>query len=63
MSANSNDNAIENSNNIIFTIKKSELYVAVISLSAKDNQKVSKLLSKEFRRLVYWNEFETKSDT
>ena len=43
--------------------KKSKLFVAVVILSAKDNQKVSKLLSKEFQRLVYWNEFETKSDT
>ena len=43
--------------------KKSKLFVAVVILSAKDNQKVSKLLSNEFQRLVYWNEFETKSDT
>ena len=48
---------------LLLPSKKSKLFVAVVILSAKDNQKVSKLLSKEFQRLVYWNEFETKSDT
>ena len=28
----------------------------------KDNQKLSKLLSKGFERSVYWNEYETKSE-
>ena len=39
------DNANANSNNIIFTIKDVELYVLVVTLSAKDNQKLSQLLS------------------
>ena len=39
------DNANANSNNIIFTIKDVELYVVVVTLSAKDNQKLSQLLS------------------
>ena len=46
--------------NIIFTIKDTELYVSVETLSARDNQILSKLLSKGFKRLVYWNEY--KSD-
>ena len=46
-----NDNA--NPNNIIFTIKDTKLYVRVVTLSAKDNQKLSKLLSKECDRSVY----------
>ena len=45
---NNNNNA-----NIIFTIKDTKLYVLVVTLSAKDNQKPSKLLSKGFERSVY----------
>ena len=42
-----------NANNIIFTIKNIKLYVPVVTLSARDNQKLSKLLSKGFERSVY----------
>ena len=41
-----------NGNNIIFTIKDTQIYVPVVTLSAKDNQKLSKLLSKGFERSV-----------
>ena len=44
------DNSNVNSNNVIFTIKDTKLYVPVVSLSAKDNQKLSKLLSKGFEK-------------
>ena len=57
-----NANGNNNENNIIFTIKNTKLYVPVITLSARDNQKLSKLLSKEFERSVYWYEYETKSE-
>ena len=56
------DNANASSNNIIFTIKDTKLYVSVVTLSGKDNQKLSKLLSKGFERSVYWNEYKTKSE-
>ena len=39
-----NDNA--NSDNTIFTIKDTKLYVTVVTLSAKNNQKLSKRLYK-----------------
>ena len=55
-----NDNADSNDN--IFTIKDTKLYVPVVTLSAKDNQKLSKRLSKEFERSVYWSEYETKRE-
>ena len=42
-----------NANNIIFTIKDTKLNVPVVTLSARDNQKLSKLLSKGFERSVY----------
>ena len=51
------DNANSDSNNITFTIKDTELYAPVITLSAKGNQKPSKLLSKRFERSVYWDEY------
>ena len=54
-----NDN--DNDNNI-FTIKDTKLYVPVVTSSARDNQKLSKHLSKGFKRSVYWNEYKTKSE-
>ena len=41
----SNDNDDANSNNLIFTIKDTKLYVHVLTLSAKDNLKLLKLNS------------------
>ena len=46
LSAAGNDNANANLNNIAFTIKDTKLFVSVKTLSASDNQKLSKLLSK-----------------
>ena len=43
----------DKSNNIIFTIKDTKLYIPVVTLSARDKQKLSKLLSKGFERSVY----------
>ena len=46
-----NENNIKedaNANNIIFTIKDIKLYVPIVTLSAKENQKLWKLLSKGF---------------
>ena len=64
LSAAVNDNFINNDNvnNNIFTIKATKLYVTVVTLSARDNQKLSKFLSKGFERLVCWNEYKTKSE-
>ena len=52
----------DNDNNIIFTIKDTQLYIPVVNLIARNNQKLSKLLSKGFERSVYWNKYKTKSD-
>ena len=56
------ENAHLNSNNITFTIKDTKLYVSVVTLSARGNQKLSKRLRKGFERSVYWNEYKTKSE-
>ena len=55
-----NDN--DRANNIIFTIKDTKLYVPIVTLSARDNEKLSKLLSKGFERSVYWNEYKIESE-
>ena len=50
LSENENDNVKDNNdgNNIIFTIKDTQLYVPVINLKARENQKLSKLQSQGF---------------
>ena len=62
LATNGDDDDGANSNNIVFIIKETELYVAVVILSAKDNQKLSKFLSEGLERLVYCNKHKTKSD-
>ena len=51
------DNGNANPNNISFTMKDTKLYVLVVTLSAKENRKLSKSLSK---RSVDWNGHKTK---
>ena len=60
MSPAGNDNANCNDDNIIFTIKDTKLYLPVVTLSARDNQKLSKLSSKGFEKSVYWNQYKKK---
>ena len=52
----------DDNNNIIFTIKDTKLYIPAVTLSARDNQKLSKLLTKGFERSAYWNKYKTKSE-
>ena len=42
-------------NTAIFKITEAKLYVSAVTLSAEDNVKLSKLLSKGFSRSIYWN--------
>ena len=46
-----------NTNKATFKITDDKLYVPVVTLSAEDNAKLSKLLSERFKRTVYWNEY------
>ena len=57
-----NDSDGGNSNNIIFTKKDTKLYVPVVTLSVKDNQTLSKFLSKRFERSGCWNEYKRKNE-
>ena len=56
LSANSIDKNDASFNNSNFTIKDTKLYASTVTLSAKNNLKLIKLLSKGFERSVYWNE-------
>ena len=47
------DNKNTNSDNKFSTIKDTKLYVPVVTLSTRNNQKSSKLLSKETERSIY----------
>ena len=56
-----NINEDAKANNIIFAINDTKLYVPVVTLSARDNQKLSRFFSKGWERSVYWNEYKTKN--
>ena len=43
-------------NSATFKITDAKLYVPIVTLSAEDNAKLSKLLSNGFERPIYWNE-------
>ena len=40
-----------------FTITDTKLYVRSITLKIEDTAKLSKLLSEEFKRSIYWNKY------
>ena len=52
IAANDKDDA--NYDNIIFTIKDTKLLIPAVTLPVKDNQKLSKLLSKGFVSVLEW---------
>ena len=56
------NNSDGNFNDIICTINNTTLSVPVSTLSEKDYQKLSKLLSKGFEGSVYMNEYKTDSE-
>ena len=62
LSATGADNANDNSNNTIFTIKDTKLYVPVLTLSARNNKKLLNLPSNRFEISVYWNEWKSKNE-
>ena len=61
MTAAGADNNDANSNIIIF-IQRHKIICSGINLSASEDQKLLKLLSKGFERWVYWNEYKIKSE-
>ena len=61
LAINGNDNTDFDPNYVIIIIKDTKLLVCNVTLSAKVSQILSKLLSKGFKRSLYWNEYKTKS--
>ena len=45
----------------IFTIEDPKCYVPVVILTTR-KKKLSTVLSREFERSIYWNEYKTKSE-
>ena len=45
-----------------FAITDTKLYVPAVTLKTEDNVKLSKVLSKEFKRPIYWNEYKVISN-
>ena len=46
-----------NANKATFKITDAKPYVPIVTLSAEDNVKLSKLLSEGFKRSIYWNKY------
>ena len=46
-----------------FKTTNTKLYVLIVILSSKNNVKLVKLLEKGVKRDVYWNEYQTKTET
>ena len=44
-----------------FKITDAKLYIPIVTLKTEDNTKLSKLLSKGFKRPIYWNEYKVIS--
>ena len=44
-----------------FKITDAKLYIPIVTLKTEDNTKLSKLLSKGFKRPTYWNEYKVFS--
>ena len=54
-------NVKDNANNFIFTIKDTKVNVLVVMLLAKDNERLSNLLTrKRFERSLYCNKYQRK---
>ena len=52
-----------NANKVIFEIPDVRLYVPIVTLSAEDNAKLSKLLGEWFKRSIYWNKYKVTDNT
>ena len=48
---------------VSFMITNTKLYVPVVTLSIKDNNNLTKQLSKGFKRTIYWNQYVSKPFT
>ena len=56
------DNAnLTGADSATFETTDGKLYVPIVTLPAEDNAKLSKLLSEEFKRSIYWNKYSSRN--
>ena len=55
-------NAATNDNNV-FHLRKTELYIPIVTLSTNDNVKLTSSLSKVFKGSIFWNKYKSKIET
>ena len=48
--------------NSVFAIIDTKPYVPIVTLSAEDNVKLSKLLDEGFKKPIYWNQYKVIPD-
>ena len=48
---------------MLFSLSRTQNYFSCCKFIKKNNQNLSKLLSKDFKRSLYWNEYKTKSES
>ena len=56
-------NADGNDRETTFKITSTKLYVPIVTLSTKDNVKLTKQLNEVFKSSVYWNEYKSKIES
>ena len=56
-------NKAANANNATFKITDAKMYFPIVNLSGEANAKLSKLLSKGFKRFFYWNKYKVIENT
>ena len=54
---NADTNATDGAHGATFEITDAKPYVPIVTLSAEDNAKLSKLFSEGFKRSIYWNKY------
>ena len=59
----SNDCVMSTIADTTFKITNTKWYVRIVTLSPKDNAKLSKQLNEGFKRPVFWNEYKTKIES
>ena len=52
-----------NNRDTTFKITSTKLYVPIVTLTNKNNVNLTKQLNEEFKRSVYWNEYNSKIET
>ena len=55
--------AADNNRETTFEITSTKLYVSIFTLSTEDSENLIKQLDEGFKRSIYWNEYQSKTET